>query len=273
MRFGFCGNLVATGPDGTGIEFVEKIAQFGYDYVELPIAEMTALSEQEFSALKSRVAATGLRCESCNNFFPGTQRLTGPDVNDSTVEEYYTKALDRAHALGAETIVFGSYAAKRVPDGYSHERAFEQLVVLHRKIGAAAHDRGIVIAIEPVRTPWANIITTYEEGYRLAKAVSHPNIRMLLDNYHMDHEGESADVLFGRSDLLSHVHFSNPNLQNHPKDPRIVPVDISEWDYTPLINALRTVGYQGRMSVEAETSDFDADAPRALAIMRQHFNW
>ena len=37
MKIGCCLNMVAEGPDGTGIEHIEKLAELGYDYVELPM--------------------------------------------------------------------------------------------------------------------------------------------------------------------------------------------------------------------------------------------
>ena len=83
MRFGCCGSLVAQNPDKTGVEIVEKIAQYGYDYIELPLAEMMELSDADFAALCKRVERSGIRCEACNNFFPGRIRLTGPDVDDT----------------------------------------------------------------------------------------------------------------------------------------------------------------------------------------------
>ena len=71
MRFGCCGSLVAQNPDKTGVEIVERIAQYGYDYIELPLAEMMELSDADFAALCKRVERSGIRCEACNNFFPG----------------------------------------------------------------------------------------------------------------------------------------------------------------------------------------------------------
>ena len=100
MRFGCCGSLVAQNPDKTGVEIVEKIAQYGYDYIELPLAEMMELSDADFAALCKRVERSGIRCEACNNFFPGRIRLTGPDVDEQAVRAYYAKALERAATLG-----------------------------------------------------------------------------------------------------------------------------------------------------------------------------
>ena len=43
MRYGSSGNLTATQPDKTGIETIEKLKKFGYDYIELPLSEIMDL--------------------------------------------------------------------------------------------------------------------------------------------------------------------------------------------------------------------------------------
>ena len=95
MRFGCCGSLVAAGPDRTGVEIAEQIAALGYDYIELPLAEMMALSDGEFAALRRRVAASGLRCETCNNFFPASLRLTGAEADPARISGLYEGELAR----------------------------------------------------------------------------------------------------------------------------------------------------------------------------------
>ena len=119
MRFGCCGSLVASAPDRTGVEIVERLAEYGYDYIELPLAEMMDLDGGAFGALRARVEASSLRCETCNNFFPARVRLTGPEADLDAARDYCVRALDRAAELGAAVVVFGSAGAKRVPGGFS----------------------------------------------------------------------------------------------------------------------------------------------------------
>lgn len=291
MRFGCCGNLVAAGPDKTGVEIVERIAAMGYDYIELPLAEMMALSGEEFAALKARVAASGIRCEVCNNFFPSQVRLTGPEADLAAVERYFTAALARAAELGVSVVVFGSAGAKRVPEGFPKYLAMEQLVQITNAIAPAAAHHGITIAIEPVRMPDCNIINTFREGVALAEQIDHPNIKVLIDFYHMVCESESPDVLLAHGkDYLRHVHFSFPNIPEI--DGVVSPAKIStlfegelhargwwrtypscreEWDYAPFLNALKAIGYDGRVSLEAPVADFDRQARTALNFLKENF--
>ena len=86
MRFGCCGNLASTHPDGIGIEIIEDAARFGFDYIELPIAEMTALSATDFDIIEKRIERSGIKCEVCNNLFPSSIRLTGDNGSCSSFE-------------------------------------------------------------------------------------------------------------------------------------------------------------------------------------------
>lgn len=291
MRFGCCGSLVASGPDRTGIEIIEKTAAYGYDYIELPLAEMMELDDAAFDALCRRVENSGIRCEVCNNFFPGKIRLTGPAVDRGQVKAYYTRALERAGRLGVQVIVFGSAGAKRVPNGFDRNEAYRQVVDVTRAAGREAARYGISIAIEPVRHPDCNIINTFAEGVELAKEVGLDNVKVLVDFYHMVCEGESPDVLrqYGRQYLL-HVHFSNPAVPeiDGVRDPakirgimegeldrrgwwRTYPASREEWDYTDFIRALQDCGYQGRISLEAPVQDFDRQAQEALRFLKEAF--
>ena len=59
MKYGRCGSMVAIESDGTGVEIIEKLDEIGYDYIELSLAHIMALSETDFMSLKKK--STGCR--------------------------------------------------------------------------------------------------------------------------------------------------------------------------------------------------------------------
>ena len=89
---------------------------------------------------------SGIRCEACNNFFPGRIRLTGPDVDEQAIRAYYAKALERAATLGVKSIVFGSAGAKRVPEGFDMDRAYQQVVQVTREQIAKSGKKVLFVA-------------------------------------------------------------------------------------------------------------------------------
>lgn len=260
MRFGCCANMVATGPDGIGLELVELLAELGYDYIELSLAHMMALSEAEFRALGQRVARSGIRCEACNNFFPPTVRLTGDAVDWLRVQDYTGRALSRAAELSVQTVVFGSSSAKNVPEGFPLPRAWEQIVETLRMVDPIAAEHGITIAIEPLNRLESNIVLTAREGLALARQVDRPRIKLLVDYYHMTLEDESPDILLKAGPEVRHIHFARAEGRTFPAE--------METGYRVFFANLKKIGYEGRVSVEAYTTDFASDAPRALAVLK-----
>ena len=260
MKFGCCANMVATGPDGIGLEIVEQLAEVGYDYIELSLAHMMALPDAEFRALALRVARSGIRCEACNNFYPRTVRLTGDTVDWQQVQEYTGRALARAAELGAQTIVFGSSGAKNVPEGFPMARAWEQIVETQRMGDSSAAEHGITIVIEPLNRLESNIVLTAREGLALVRQVDRPHIKLLVDYYHMTLEDESPDILLEAGPEVRHIHFARV-------EGRSFPVEI-ETGYCPFFANLKKIGYDGSVSVEAYTADFASDAPHALAVLQ-----
>jgi sugar phosphate isomerase/epimerase len=264
MRIGYCTNLIATQIDGTGSEWIEKGQENGFDYVELPLAQMVDLNDEEFSSLKERVGSSGLKCEACNNFFPGSIRLTGNAVDYGKIEEYLQKALGRAAQLGVKVVVLGSPKSKNVPEGYPMDNAWSQLVELLRYINPLVRTKSITVVIEPLCKLESNIINTAAEGLKLVKAVDRENIKLLVDYYHLVMEKEDPEIISDAGSYIKHIHFANPA-------GRVYPIE-AEDGYIRFMNLLKGVGYEGRISVEAYTKDFCHDAKRSVEILRQLTN-
>jgi len=261
LRIGYCTNLIATQIDGTGSEWIDKGQESGFDYVELPLAQMMDLDNGAFLSLRERVGVSGLKCEACNNFFPASIRLTGNAVDYGKIEEYLDKALGRVAQLGAKMIVLGSPKSKNVPEGYPMDKAWSQLVELLRRIDLLVRTKGITIVIEPLCKLESNIINTAAEGLQLAKAVDRENIKLLIDYYHFVMEKEDPEIISDAGSYIKHIHFAN-------SAGRIYPVEAEEG-YIRFMNLLKRIGYEGRISVEAYTKDFCHDAKRSVKILRQ----
>jgi len=254
MRIGCCIEATAT-------ERIEYLARLGYDYVELFLASLAALPEDEFFAIVDRLGQTGIPCEACCIFYPRTVRLTGPDVDWAQVEEYDRRAIARAAQLGAKVIVFGSSGAKNVPEGFPYDRAWEQIVQAMRIAAPIAAEHGITIVIEPLNQKEANIVLTGAEGLKLAREIDRPSVQLLIDYYHMALENESPDILLEARDAIRHTHISTVPARTYP-----VAV---EPGYLPFFANLKAIGYQGRVSIEAKTESFKEDAAAALTVLRQ----
>ncbi|MGD1030190.1 MAG: sugar phosphate isomerase/epimerase family protein [Opitutaceae bacterium] len=253
--------MISPAADPVGANIVESLAEIGYDYIELSMCGIAALPEPEFAGVAARLRRSGIRCEALNCFFPASVRLTGESARLDQALEYAAGAMDRAAALGADIIVFGSSGAKNVPAGFSMEAAWRQIVDLLRRLGPMAADRGLTIAIEPLNRGESNIVNLASEGLKLAREVDHPAVRLLIDYYHLAIEKEDPGIAVQAGPALRHVHFAKVEGRSFP--------DRTEEDYRRFFSCLRRAAYSRRCSIESVTADFEADARRALPILRQ----
>ena len=245
---------------------IDRLEAWGFDYCEPAVVSVMALSDERFLAAKRKAEAGRIRVEAMNIFLPPDLKVVGPSVEQTRLDEYLKKALGRAEALGAKLIVFGSGAARRVPDGFPHDQAWRQLQDFLRKVGDEIEKRkyGMLIGIEALRSAESNIVNKQRDAYRLAQETQHPKVRMICDFFHLASEGEDPKLVLGIKDRLVHLHFSNPT------GGRWFPRDAAESaGYRPFFESLRAIGYRGRLSLEANTSDFERDAPAGLATVRK----
>ena len=261
MRLGCCVNMLVPLGEGTGVEFVERVAAAGFDYVELPLVRMAALTDAEFNAFCRRVEAARIRCEACNDFFPPDMRLTGEDAHLQEAVTYAQHALDRAGRLGVKIVVFGSGPARMVPEEFPTAQALEQLARMLREIAPLAQENSLTIAIEHLNRTECNIVNSLDEACRLAESVDRPSVQVLADYYHLVRENETIEHVQDAGKRIRHVHCSVPEGRVYPKE--------TDPNFSDFCRTLAQIDYDDRMSVEAYSKDFDQDASATLRLLRQ----
>ena len=155
MKLGCCLNMLGNSEEPIGRAFIETAQEAGYEYVELPLAQVMELDRQEFDGLLAQLGESGICCRACNNFFPAAVRLTGEDVCPEKVKDYIKKAVERASGLGAGVIVFGSSGAKNVPEGF--DRDDFNVVVIQECTPVVYDEDGNATA------DWSRVYSEYED--------------------------------------------------------------------------------------------------------------
>ena len=162
MKFGCCMSMLPNSPSKTGYEFISLAGELGFDYVELPVAQVMAMSDEAFtSGPLPAVKSAGIPCLRMNNFLPGTLRLTGPEARHPEALAYAEKALSRAERLGVDVVVLGSSGARNRPLHWSLAQAESQMSDFLGALAPIAEAHGIAIAIEHLNKLESNIINSY----------------------------------------------------------------------------------------------------------------
>ncbi|MGH9342434.1 MAG: sugar phosphate isomerase/epimerase family protein [Terriglobia bacterium] len=238
-----------------------KVVRYGFDYIEPAAAEVAAMSEAAFADFKQQVMASPIRCE-CFNSFIRTLRVVGEHVDTDAVRNYMELALTRCRELGATIVVWGSAGSRNVPPGFSRERAWNQIVDFLRQADEVARPKGVVVAIEPLRTQESNIINTGAEALKLVREANRPSIRMIIDYYHMRVMKEDPEIVWRARKDIVHFHFANPHGRLWPKNPSEDP------EYGRFFALVKKIKFHGGISIEAR-GDIDRDAAQSLAFFRE----
>ena len=200
-EIGYCGPL----------KDIDAVKAAGFDYMEVRTSEVAALSDADYEKVAAKFQQVALPVLSANLFLPADIKVTGPNIDKERQMEYVRRALDRVSRLGVRLVVFGSGGARQVPEGFSKQEAFQQLVDFGKRIAPEARSRNITIAIEPLRKQESNIINTSIEGLAWVNAVNDPNIQLMIDFYHFSVEKEDPSDILKVKDHLRHLHMANPN--------------------------------------------------------------
>lgn len=252
MRIGVC-----TSPEGL------PAAAEGLAFLEPTVAGLLCPKQGE-AAFAHRLAAANRAAapvEAVNCLIPGEMKTTGPAVDAAALDAYIEVVCRRAARAGVKRIVFGSGGSRKVPDGFDREEAFEQLAGHLKRWGPIAARHDAVLVVEPLNLSETNIVNTVDEGAELARRAGHPNVLLLADTYHMARDGDPPEAIRRAGELIAHVHCAEGAGR--------VPVGFGGEDHRPYFRALKDIGYDQRIAIEAQWQDLPAELPRAVELLRE----
>jgi sugar phosphate isomerase/epimerase len=256
IRFGVC----------TDLENLPILIDAGYDYIELNLTQLVEMSEEKYEAAKALVDKHRFYAESYNCFFPGSIRLTGPEVDYGQIEAHIRKGLKRAAGLGGKICVIGSGGSRSIPDGFDVSTGYDQFIKVLHIAGDIAAEYGITIVVEALRKAETNLINTVEECIALVKRVNKDNVRALADFYHVFNSGETLDAIRCNQGWLGHLHLARANADRAMPYAEDIP-QVEEW-----AKAVKESGYQGRLSLEGNCVPVFEECVRRTRKIIECFN-
>ena len=242
---------------------VASAAKYGFDYVEPAAADIASMTDEQFAGFSNAVSSARIQCHAFNSFIRRKDLVVvGDRVPEQALRDYMDACLGRCRSLGASVVVWGSAGSRNVPDGFSRERAQNQIADFLRMAGDIGRQHGITIAIEPLRKKESNILNTGAEALEMVRRVKHPNVRMIIDYFHMREENEDPKILETARREIVHMHFANPH-------GRVWPHDLAEDpEYREFFRILKDTRYSGGISIEGRGT-FDKDAEASLAFFHR----
>lgn len=253
IRVGCCAKLAK----------LSEVADVGFAYIEPGAADIAALTPAEFKEAKEKVLSSPIRCNAFNSFIRRKDLVVvGPKVDLAAVKEYVDSTLERCRQLGASIVVWGSAGSRNVPEGFSRERAWEQIAYFLQQIAPIAARHRIVISIEPLNHKESNILNTGGETLKMVKQVNRPEIQMIIDYYHLRMEQEPLRIFEEAKGHINHLHFAQPEGRLWPESLEGDPL------YKAFFATLKRLHWTGGISIEGKGSPAQ-NGRQALAFFRR----
>ena len=257
MKYGYCTGFSTDPHFQVGLDLLPMIQKQGFDYVEFPMMNFSGLSDAEFSKIVDAVRANSLESLVACNFFPGSVRLVGKELDTERIATYLDEILPKVAKIGIGKIILGSGPARTFGPDQTRDEAFAQFAdVLKNVILPRTKKYGILVCIEPFERNYCNLIISVLEGLELVETVNDPGLELMVDLYHMLSNGEPFDEIRQSFPHIKHVHIAGPD--------RRVPEDTDSYIFKAL-RILSELGYDGTVS-------FETELPKSEEHMRHIFS-
>ncbi len=242
-------------------ETIRKIKSFGYDGVELAVRDPKQL---DLIQLESVLDDTGLVVSAIGTGQAyGEEGLSFAD-RASTIRQAAIQRIVEQIALGErlKAVVIIGLIRGTIGKDVSRDEAYHWLIDALREVCAIAVEKNVRLALEPINRYETSLIVTAEEGLQLLVDVGSPALGLLLDTFHMNIEEPSLEhAIKNVGDRIYHVHLADSN-RWYPGAGHI--------DFSAVVGALRSIGYNGWLSAEImPLPDADTGAIKAIETMRR----
>ena len=226
------------------IPYIEKIAKLGFDFLEIGCTPLNDFSLETLKDMRKCADDNGVFLT--GGYGPSADRNMGSADAQivKNAKDFYFELFKRFEILGIHTIGGGLYSYW--PADYTKpldkEGDWARSVENVREVGRRAQDFGVDFCLEVLNRFESYLLNTCEEAVRFVDQVGEPNVRVMLDTFHMNiEEDDMAAAIRLAGKRLGHFHTGECN-RRVPGKGRM------PWREIGL--ALREIGYDGTCCME-----------------------
>lgn len=240
-------------------QYAPKIAQFGFDTVEIPLEDPGGL---DCSRARKAVEENGLTLTTCAAM-GGGRDLIHPDKSvRNEGMKYMKESLDAAEELGSELFV-GPLASEvgRLweSDEAQREEETQLLVSQLQEVAEYAASKNITICLEALNRFETSFLNLTSQVCDVIERVDHPNCKVMIDLFHAGIEEKNlGDAVRTAGKNLYHFQVA----ENDRGTP-----GTGQFDWNGIAAALKEIDYDRHIIIETFTPDNELLA-KAAAIWR-----
>ena len=221
-------------------ESIKKVADLGYDAVELAIRDPNKTNINEIKKLLAQYHLAMPAIGTGQAY--GEEGLSfsdpDPEVRQMAVQRIKDH-MDLAIGLGGAQVIIGLIRGTVKPgmDKGEAEKLFIQSIV-----ECLEYKPKVTLTLEPINRYETNLYNDTRSAREIIDKIGSSNLRMLVDTFHMNiEEPDLVESITHAKGYISHVHFADSN--------RWAPGS-GHIGFEAILDALKRIGYQGAISAE-----------------------
>lgn len=260
---------------------IDRTARAGADILEGSAPRLRMLPTAERRDIAQHARDAGVRLTLAVALAPDTNIASPKASIRQAGANRLMSDIDLAVEMGAEAIggiITG--VSKDFPDGieYSKYRVLDSVASALSQVARHAENAGVCVGLEVVNRFESPLVNTAAEALRVVDAVSSPALGVHLDTFHMNIEEKNLpEAIRLAGSRLIHFHACE-NDRSLPGQGHV--------DWAGVFQALKDIGYQGRIVMESLpgpygtlaqrmhiwrslSRDVDAELKQAVQLIRQ----
>ena len=230
---------------GNFVPYTEKCARLGFDILEVACGAFDREDDRFFRELAAAAKANGLRLTGGYGPRKGHD-LAGTDpAQVEAAFRFYADMFRKMELAGIDRLggaLYSYWPAQCTPET-DKAADTDRSVARMQRLADLAADHGITLCMEALNHFEGYMINTADECLAYVRAVNRPNVKVMLDTFHMNIEEDSlTDAIRKSGPLLGHFHVGEAN--------RRCPGPNGRFDWAAIGRALRSIGYAGGVVME-----------------------
>jgi 5-keto-L-gluconate epimerase len=185
--------------------------------------------------------------------------FSNPDksVRIKAINLFYD-AIHYASDIGAPLLLVGLLQGRLLPS-QSYQEARKYISDCLIDCAKEAEEHQIVICLEAINRFLLGYHSKADEVIGLLKEINLPNVKLLLDTFHMNIEESCIEAtLITSASQLRHIHFADNN--------RLIP-GRGSINFYRIARVLKAIDYQGFISIESDDSDWFASISESSKLL------
>ncbi len=230
---------------GDFLPYIKKVKKLGFDILEVACGDFTQKDNAYFRELKRVSEGEGIILT--GGYGPKPEHNLGSADNSivNCAFNYWSDALHKMELAGIDRVGGALYSywpvdySKGIDKSADMQRSVENMMLL----ADIAINHGVTLNMEVLNRFEGYMLNDCAEAIRYVKLVNKPNVKVMLDTFHMNIEEDSlTEAIREAGSLLGHFHVGEANRKPPFAKGRIC------WEN--IGDALMDIGYEGYVVME-----------------------